>query len=70
MKIIPRLNFSLAGSDFNRSLVAGNAYPAKPATNLPDYESRGLIFVPFDPADSEFEGDSILLETGDYTIAD
>jgi len=70
MKIIPHLNFHLTGTDYKLRLVAGNVYPAMPATNQPDHESRGLIFVPFDPADSEFEGDSILLENGDYTIVD
>lgn len=61
MKIRPILSFKLLGTDL--SLKQGETYSADHATNQPDWEAKGLIFVIADANDN-----SILLERGDYEI--
>ena len=58
ISIIPKQDFRQMGSTLH--LVAGVAYTAIPATNQPDWEARGKVFVQTDDG-------TMLLENGDYT---
>lgn len=68
MKIRPLLAFHAVGMPHTLRLNPSLIYPAIHATNQPDWKAKGKIFVSYDPADTMREGDSILLENGDYTI--
>lgn len=59
MKIQPKESFQQLGTQ--TKLVAGQTYDATHATNQPDWEAKGLIFV---------QPDGMLLAKGDYTITD
>lgn len=67
MKIKPKLAFSYYGIHGNH-LDPRKVYPCIPADNQPDWKEQGKIFVPFDPEDENVDGDSIMLEKGDYEI--
>jgi len=43
MKIKPKKNYVLLGADI--ALNSSHVYDATPATNQPDWEKRGLVFV-------------------------
>ena len=64
-KIKPKLDFRLAGCDFNMRLNKNKTYTAYPATNQPDWQIEGKVFVSFDDDGQE---PSILLKRNDYEI--
>ena len=55
MQVKPLHNYKLLGTSI--VLDCKKTYDATPATNQPDWEEKGLIFV-----------DGILLEAGEYLI--
>lgn len=57
MKVKPNESYKLLGTSI--TLVKGKTYNATIATNQPDYEEKGLIFV-----------EGILLATGEYEIVE
>jgi hypothetical protein len=64
-KIKPKLDFRLLGCDFNTRLNKNKIYTAHPATNQPDWQEKGKVFVSFDDDGQE---PSILLDQFDYEI--
>ena len=68
MKIRPTFPFHILGAPHNLRLDPSQVYPAIHATNQPDWQEEGKIFVPFDSTDTECQGESILLENGEYTL--
>jgi hypothetical protein len=66
MIIQPKDDFRLLGMGYNLPMLdKTRTYDARPATNQPDWEAKGKIFVSFH---SLTEEPSILLERGDYEI--
>jgi len=64
MKVKPKLAYCLAGTGYDApSLDPERVYDAIPATNQPDWEEKGKVFV--EPAPG---ATSILLERDDYTL--
>jgi len=61
MKVRPLENYWLMGTEFK--LDSTKVYDATHATNLPDWEAKGKIFVYEDE-----DGPSIVLEKGEYEI--
>jgi hypothetical protein len=68
MKIRPLLNFHLLGCDSRHTLDSAKWYDATPATNQPEWQEKGKVFVSFDHPDIDPEN-AILLESGDYVTA-
>jgi hypothetical protein len=65
MIIQPKLNFRQVGLGYNPpTLDSTRHYEAVHATNQPDWEKRGKVFIEFPDA----PGNSILLDSADYTI--
>lgn len=64
-KIKPKLDFRLAGCDFNMRLNKNKTYTATPAENQPEWQEKGKVFVSFNDDDQE---PSILLDHFDYEI--
>lgn len=66
MIIQPKDDFRLLGMGYNLPTLSKNKhYTARPATNQPDWQEMGKVFVSFDDDSDE---PSILLERGDYEI--
>lgn len=66
MTIQPKLPFRLLGVGYNApTLDHTRVYDAVPATNQPDWQKKGKVFVSFN---NDSEEPSILLERGDYDI--
>ena len=66
MIIQPKDSFRLLGMGYNPpTLSKDKHYTARPATNQPDWQEMGKVFVSFD---NDGEEPSILLERGDYEI--
>jgi hypothetical protein len=63
MIIKPQESFRLLGTSIR--LDSGKTYQAINATNQPDWESKGLVFV---LVDGDIDGASFLLEKGEYEI--
>jgi hypothetical protein len=61
MKVRPLEDYWLLGTEFK--LDSTTVYDAIHATNLPDWEAKGKIFVYEDE-----DGPSIVLEKGEYEI--
>ena len=63
MRVKPKLNYKLLGTD----IVLDNTkiYPAIPASNLPEWEKTGKIFV----GDNVWDC-NVMLERDQYTIVD
>jgi hypothetical protein len=61
MKVRPFEDYWLMGTEFK--LDSTKVYDATHATNLPDWETKGKIFVYEDE-----DGPSIVLENGEYEI--
>jgi hypothetical protein len=62
MRVKPKRDYSLLGTSI--VLDSTKVYDASHATNLPDWEERGLIFV--HARDEDPVG--VLLEAGEYEI--
>jgi len=60
MRIKPKLSFKLLGTSIQ--LDKNEIYDAEPATNQPDWERRGLVFVGDAPG--------FLLGKDDYTVVE
>ena len=66
MIIRPIDDFRLIGMGYNPPKLSKHKhYTARPATNQPDWQEAGKVFVSFNNDDEE---PSILLERGDYEI--
>jgi hypothetical protein len=63
MTIQPKLDFRLLGTDW--TLDHTQTYKATPATNQPDWQEKGKVFVSFDNNGQE---PSILLDRSEYKI--
>jgi hypothetical protein len=64
MKVRPLEDYWLMGTEFK--LDSTKVYDATHATNLPDWEAKGKIFVHLDVED--LDGVAIVLEKGEYEI--
>lgn len=62
----PVRNFKLLGTTLEWD--SGKAYPMTPATNQPDWQARGAVFLAHDPDDIAFAGPSLLLERGEFEV--
>lgn len=62
LRVVPKESFKMLGTGLK--LVKGRVYDASPATNQPDYEAQGKIFVRI----PEHPEDGFLLSREDYEI--
>lgn len=60
MKVKPNLSYKLLGTQV--TVDKDTVYEAYPATNIPDHEKNGSIFIGDSPG--------ILLHRGEYTIVE